>query len=100
MTPERILKEALAEINETERRCRAVFDDARILLHVGMGRRGDTDNILRRVRIKADWIYARREGTVIGLGITSPIGQHWTPVKWDSEDDPDWFKTAGLEDIK
>lgn len=52
----------------------------------------------KKVRIKqgwsANWLGGR---TGMTLGPDVMVEQWWTPVKWDDEDDPDWFKTAGLE---
>jgi len=54
----------------------------------------------KKVRIKqgwsANWLGGRTGET---LGPDVMVEQWWTPVKWDDEDDPDWFKTAGLEVI-
>lgn len=51
---------------------------------------------MNRVRIKAAWAGGLREGTQIGVPVF--IGQSWTPVLWDGDEDPDWHKTAGLEE--
>ena len=54
------------------------------------------------VKIRDGWQWAGR----VGLVLASPIctrqyplsgGQSWTPVLWEDEEDPDFFKTAGLE---
>jgi hypothetical protein len=48
-----------------------------------------------RVRIRAGWDEAGKEGTIIGEPVF--VGQSWTPVLWDSEEDPDFYKTVALE---
>lgn len=52
---------------------------------------------LSRVKIKDGWHDAGKEGFIIGE--EALIGQYWTPVLWDGDDDPDWHKSAGLERI-
>jgi hypothetical protein len=48
-----------------------------------------------RVQIKDGWHGAGKQGTLLGASIM--VGQAWAPVLWDDEEDPDWFKAAGLE---
>ena len=48
-----------------------------------------------RVRSRADWGDGGRLGVQIGPSIL--VGQSWTPVLWDGDEDPDFYKTAGLE---
>ena len=50
----------------------------------------------QRVVIRPGWDQAGRRGTVLGPAVF--VEQSWTPVKWEDEDDPDFFKTAGLSD--
>jgi len=50
-----------------------------------------------RVKIKSGWEGAGREGVV--LGETVLTGQEWVPMKFDDEEDPEFFKKAGLEFI-
>lgn len=51
-----------------------------------------------RVQVKAAWDSAGRKGIVLGDSVET-AGQMWTPVKWDDEEDPDFFKTIGLVGI-
>ena len=48
-----------------------------------------------RVRIRAGWSGAGR----VGKALAAPmfVLQDWVPVVWDDEEDPDFFKDAGLE---
>ncbi len=50
-----------------------------------------------RVQVKKGWGDAGRKGTLF----TKPIkfGNDWVGVLWDDEEDPDWFKAAGLDVI-
>ena len=54
-----------------------------------------------RVQMKEGWIsdldhdFPNRKGSVVGP--TIDIGQLWTPILWDGEEDPDFTKAAGLE---
>jgi hypothetical protein len=50
-----------------------------------------------RMRIKSGWDCAGRVGKVLGPNIY--IGQAWTPIQWEGSDEPDWHKTAGLEQV-
>lgn len=51
-----------------------------------------------RCRIKAGWEGAGREGdAVCYFDEPARLGQQWTVVLWDDQDDPDCFKSAGLE---
>lgn len=50
--------------------------------------------VMPRVRVKDGWCEAGKEGTRLGPDVL--VGQWWTPVKWDDDEDPDFFKTAGL----
>ena len=45
--------------------------------------------------IKDGWEGAGTIGKVLGTNIL--LGQSWTPVLFDKEEDPELFKTAGLE---
>lgn len=47
--------------------------------------------------IKAGWEGAGKQGKVVGCAINSETTQEWTPVLWDGEEDPEFFKSAGLE---
>jgi len=51
----------------------------------------------RKVVIKQGWDQAGRVGYTLGPS-TMVVGQAWTPVLWNGEDDPDWHKTPGLEE--
>lgn len=57
----------------------------------------DPDHIhsRERVHIRPGWYEAGKLGTRLGPDIHVG-GQSWTPVLWDSEDDPTFHKTAGL----
>jgi len=48
-----------------------------------------------RVRVKPDWAEAHQHGEVLCAAVY--VSQWWVPVLWDGEEDPDWFKAAGLE---
>lgn len=48
-----------------------------------------------RVTIKKGWEGAGRVGTRLGPDVF--VEQEWTPVLWDDEEDPDFFKARGLE---
>lgn len=47
-----------------------------------------------RVRGKPDWADGGWEG--VALGEPVECGQRWLPVLKDGEDDPDWYKLAGV----
>lgn len=53
---------------------------------------------IQKVRIKDGWCEAGKTGVQIGFPVM--IGQLWTPVMWDDEEDPDWHKSAGLEVVQ
>jgi chromosome segregation ATPase len=48
----------------------------------------------QRVTLRSGWGNCGRDGTAIGPNIE--LDQPWTPVLWDGEEDPEFFKTAGL----
>ena len=48
-----------------------------------------------KVRVKDGWGGAGNKGVCLGEPVF--VGQWWLPVKWDNEDDPDFFKITGLE---
>lgn len=50
----------------------------------------------QRVEIKEGWHEAGKGGRLIGPAFVSEREQPWAAVLWDDEEDPDWFKTAGL----
>lgn len=50
-----------------------------------------------RCRIKSGWEGVGREGDAISYFDHERLGQQWTVVLWDDEDDPDCFKSVGLE---
>ena len=50
-----------------------------------------------RVRISANWMDAGKEGDLLAGPIRDNKGQDWMVVQWDSQDDPDLHKAAGLE---
>ena len=54
------------------------------------------------VTIRKGWGGEGRIGVSLGPAMNiipykGSSGQYWTPVLWDGEEDPDWFKSAGLE---
>ncbi len=49
----------------------------------------------RTVRIKDGWQDAGKRGVILCKPIH--VGQLWIAVRWDGEEDPDWFKARGLE---
>lgn len=49
----------------------------------------------KRVKIKKGWENEGKTGKTVGN--ISFLKQDWTPVLWDNEEDPEFFKTAGLE---
>ncbi len=55
----------------------------------------------KRVRIKIGWAMAGRTGTQLADPVLCG-GQLWIPLLWHGYgvEDPDFFKTAGLEEIK
>lgn len=50
-----------------------------------------------RCRIKDNWLDAGRTGEVLHRLRNDNLGREWTVVLWDGEEDPDCFKSAGLE---
>ncbi len=50
-----------------------------------------------RCRIKQGWAGEGREGEAICFITHKKLGQEWIVVIWDDEDDPDCFKSAGLQ---
>ncbi len=50
------------------------------------------------VKIKEGWHQVGRKGKQVGREIFAE--QWWTPVLWDDEEDPDFFKSAGLDKIE
>ena len=48
----------------------------------------------QRVAISEGWGDAGKTGVRLGPDVM--VGQAWTPVLWDGEDEPDWHKAAGL----
>lgn len=48
-----------------------------------------------RGKIKEGWHEAGVEFDILGAPVEVG-GQNWTPIKRDDEDDPTWFKTAGI----
>lgn len=57
----------------------------------------DLESEPERLRIKDGWHEAGKTGKRIGWDVI--VKQSWTPVLWDDEEDPDWFKAAGLEAV-
>lgn len=48
-----------------------------------------------RCKVKEGWVTKGREGKVLADNVW--VEQWWTPVLWDNEEDPCFFKTQGLE---
>lgn len=48
-----------------------------------------------RVRVRRGWDAEGCSGTAIGIPVR--LGQGWTPVIMDGEEDPEFYKTAALE---
>ena len=48
-----------------------------------------------RIRIKKGWEDFGQVGTCLGIPIF--VDQLWIPVLWDNEEDPEFFKLAGVE---
>jgi len=49
-----------------------------------------------RVVVRTGYERAGRTGTVLGPPLPRDGQVSWTPVLWDDEVDPDWFKTVAL----
>ncbi len=47
------------------------------------------------MRVKDGWQDAGKRGVILCKPIH--VGQLWIAVRWDGEEDPDWFKARGLE---
>jgi len=47
------------------------------------------------IRVKKGWHEYPKTGICLGKRVF--IEQWWVPVKWDDEDDPDFFKQSGVE---
>ena len=52
-------------------------------------------NKTKYCEIARQFVGAGTKGVVLGKAIECN-GMSWTPVLWDGEEDPDWFKTYGL----
>jgi hypothetical protein len=50
-----------------------------------------------RLRIREGWHGAGKTGVRLGPDVY--VRQHWTPILWDDEEDPDWHKASGLEKV-
>jgi hypothetical protein len=52
-----------------------------------------------RVRIRAGWMDAGKkvEGDLLAGPLRDRKGQDWMCVQWDTDEDPDLHKAAGLE---
>ena len=50
-----------------------------------------------RVRIRAGWMDAGKEGDLLAGPIWDRKGQDWMVVQWDGDNDPDLHKAQGLE---
>jgi len=50
---------------------------------------------MKSVEIKQGWGSAGKRGLLLGSNVECE-GMEWTPVLWEDEEDPDWFKTQGL----
>ena len=52
----------------------------------------------KNVRIKEGWEGEGKSAVQIG-GPSVVNGQFWTPVVFENEEEPEFFKTAGLEEF-
>lgn len=52
-----------------------------------------------RRQIKKGWLGEGRKCTVLGKDVEVG-GMDWTPIVFDDEGDPDWYKSSSLEEIK
>lgn len=55
-----------------------------------------------RVTIKDGWLRnPDEEKPPVGTALGEPVfvEQWWLPVKWDDEEDPNWFKLAGAQKL-
>lgn len=59
----------------------------------------ETPNSSRKVQIKVGVRFAGRIGEVIG-SFRIINKQSWTPLVWEGEEDPSWYKTDCLEPAK
>jgi hypothetical protein len=50
-----------------------------------------------RVRIKAGWMDAGKQGDFLAGPIKDRKGQRWVVVQWDTDDDPDLHKSTRIE---
>ena len=50
-----------------------------------------------RVRIRAGWMDAGKEGDLLAGPLRDRKGQDWMCVQWDVDEDLDLHKAAGLE---
>ncbi len=48
-----------------------------------------------RIRVKKGWYEFGKVGTCLGNPVF--VNQEWIPVLWDDEEDPEFFKLAGVE---
>jgi hypothetical protein len=53
--------------------------------------------VTRKVRVRSGWLHAGRVGTKLIEIVVDQ--QAWTGVLWNGSEDPDWFKSAGLENL-
>lgn len=53
-----------------------------------------------RIRIRDGYADAGKTGVMLGVESFMVGGQHWTPVHFDDESEPDFHKTASLEYLK
>lgn len=50
-----------------------------------------------KMRIKIGWENAGKTGYRIGPDYQGLDGMWWTPVQWEDEEEPEWYKTKALE---
>ena len=50
------------------------------------------------VEIRDDWQDKGKRGKVLGAAIVLG-GMSWTPILWNADEDPDWHKTEGLQEV-
>lgn len=51
---------------------------------------------MKQFIIKDGWGSAGRQGKILGTPF-NVNGMEWTPILWDGDEDPDWYKADGLE---
>lgn len=55
-----------------------------------------SDFVRKKFKIKDGWHEAGRTGVTLGVPVL--VEQLWTPILFDDEEDPDFLKTAAIEE--